>query len=807
RDMLERIVGRCFHVIEEMNDVEIGWQVDVKNEGEDPAFCLEKLNNHLNRLSWIALLQEGTPFDLVIMPKLPQATGLSNGQMSAVWLVFTSFLTLAGAAWLQHQDPSPKLTDPDLLIHSLSWFSLPIILVMGVGSELRRRLALKSGVDLGHHIPLAVPFLMTPTVPIWPFGIVGFTSQRRMELICFKDRKSLAMVSIIAPLLMVLSGFFLTIIGYLLTGNSSPNFESAPITVSPSLIPELVLSLYIPAEEITLRSAWLHPLGLAGIALNAMGWLLLLPLPGFPGDRLLSALLNPGEMEEGGTQTWLFVGSLVAGMYIVLNGGYWPWLMLIAVGVWRRFSPEASATPLILNESKGFSERSKNSFSIILVSILLLGFPGMMPVQELDEWDAGLDTSSWPSDFSLSQGENSTITFPLNTIGVMVLDVELEFRINGPLDFVILSEISPECSGNLELFSEVECNFNGVDSISQKTLHFTLDSLNAIHNSNIYSDQFSIDIIWQEKLGLRTHRVNFTYLTEPLPTEFFWNWDGDSETPTYCVNMTHHSEIPGNMTVESNPPGLFSFDGNSQIALPAGEVSNVCIDGLYGTHDLMQSRTVETYLKTALDDGSIHQSKILFDTYLEIPGGYWPASILSASFLEGGQSMDFEYMMWFENPPDSTICPLSRVEMSIPTDENGTWEINMLDITEIALPDEQINGTILLPDHGYVVLCSNHQTAVLATLVPAEGILHSWTNVGNKTLNFSVETANFGINYDWGISGFSVNPGESIPPLNYADSDVSHIVQIVWVEPSTDEWVLHLVSHCTSNQGCSEGDV
>ena len=210
RDLLERIVERRFHIIEEMNDVEIGWQVELKNSETDSEIALNRLNKHLNRLSWFAILQKGNPFDLVIMPKLlGRDPGLSVTQMSAVWLVFTSFLTLAGAAWLQHLDPVVKLTNPDLLTQSLFWFALPIALVMGIGSEIRRRFALNAGVDLGHHIPLAVPFLMTPTVPIWPFGVIGFTSQRRMDLLSFRDRKSLAVVSMVAPLIMVLCGICL----------------------------------------------------------------------------------------------------------------------------------------------------------------------------------------------------------------------------------------------------------------------------------------------------------------------------------------------------------------------------------------------------------------------------------------------------------------------------------------------------------------------------------------------------------------------------------------------------------------------
>jgi hypothetical protein len=120
-----------------------------------------------------------------------------------------------------------------------------------------------------------------------------------MDLIPFRNRNSLAATTLIAPLTLILSGFAFTLIGYSMTSNTSPPFGSTPTMVEPALLPEFILSLLFSSEEITLRSAWLHPLGLAGIALTTMGWILLLPLPGFPGDRLLSALLDPGEMEEG----------------------------------------------------------------------------------------------------------------------------------------------------------------------------------------------------------------------------------------------------------------------------------------------------------------------------------------------------------------------------------------------------------------------------------------------------------------------------------------------------------------------------
>ncbi|MBD14127.1 MAG: hypothetical protein CMJ72_03055, partial [Planctomycetaceae bacterium] len=568
---------------------------------------------------------------------------------------------------------------------------------------------------------------------------------------------------------------------------------------------ELILSLLIPSDELALRSSWLHPLGLAGIALNTMGWILLLPLPGFPGDRLLSALLSPGEMEEGGTQTWLFVGVLVAGMYIVLHGGFWPWLMLVALGAWRRFSPEASAIPFVLNEAKEFSNRSKNVFSILLVSMLLLGFPGLMPVKELEDWDGGLDTSTWISEVYLSQDENTTLEFPLSTIGVINVDVEFEFRISGSWDAIDLIHISDECIGELDQISEIECQFNDIGPISEQGMAFTLHPHSEGQQAVVRADIFNLEIIWQEKLNTHSHQVNFTFQNTPIPTEMLWRWDGDFDTPNYCINMTNAPEIAGNLSIESIPDGLFTFAGSSQIALTAGEDSTICIDGVFGTHHLMRTGQIETHLISTLDDGSFHRSKVMFETQLHLPGGHWPASILSSAFPLNGLSTSAEYLMWFEEPPESNFCPLSRVQMSIPTDENDSWQLNLSEVPEITLPTNLSNGTIFVPDHGYLMACSEHQTHWFTALVPSNGILHNRTNLGNSTIEIRVETTNFGINHDWNLSDFSLQPGESMPPLNHSsDSDVA---QIVWMEPTTDEWILHLISHCIHPEGCQGGSV
>ena len=120
RDLLERIISRWFNVIDEIDDTEIGWQVSLKETEHSSESQLDQLNNHLHKMSWIATLQEGNPYDLVILPEMPRGESLSNTQTAVVWGVFTLFLTLAGASWLQIQNPELQLTSQELLLAAMA---------------------------------------------------------------------------------------------------------------------------------------------------------------------------------------------------------------------------------------------------------------------------------------------------------------------------------------------------------------------------------------------------------------------------------------------------------------------------------------------------------------------------------------------------------------------------------------------------------------------------------------------------------------------------------------------------------------
>ena len=74
---------------------------------------------------------------------------------------------------------------------------------------------------------------------------------------------------------------------------------------------------------------------------------------------------------------------------VFLSTTFWPWLILASLASWRRFSSEHIPVALIVDESLELDRNSKNLLMTISVVIILLGFPGLSPVEDIEDWDTG----------------------------------------------------------------------------------------------------------------------------------------------------------------------------------------------------------------------------------------------------------------------------------------------------------------------------------------------------------------------------------------------------------------------------------
>ena len=139
--------------------------------------------------------------------------------------MMAGFLTMIGSAWLMQFDSSATALDSNLLQESMIYMAIPMMLVMALASEVRRRIALQYGVKIGHVVPIAFPILAVS----WPFGLAGILSQHRADLLPIPNRRALAIIELAAPIILFLGGSLLTLIGLHLTPLEPPELSSAPI--------------------------------------------------------------------------------------------------------------------------------------------------------------------------------------------------------------------------------------------------------------------------------------------------------------------------------------------------------------------------------------------------------------------------------------------------------------------------------------------------------------------------------------------------------------------------------------------------
>ena len=154
-----------------------------------------------------------------------------------------------------------------------------------------------------------------PALIWWPFGILGFASLPRSDARLWPDRSSLGNSALSAPLVMILLGMGFTLLGLKLTPDLVP-LDSVPLSLELPLLIHLI-GLSMEGEiAMLLKTSWAHPLTRAGMTLTFIGWISLLPVPTFPGGRILIARMGIPEARSGSTQVMLLMVVLLFALCI-----------------------------------------------------------------------------------------------------------------------------------------------------------------------------------------------------------------------------------------------------------------------------------------------------------------------------------------------------------------------------------------------------------------------------------------------------------------------------------------------------------
>ena len=691
-ELLEVICSRYF-VLGSQGLAEYSWEVNGR-EGRSPSASLRSLNRHLKDLSLIAVLDEGDP-PLLSVGGLPsQVMVMPAWQQALVWVLVTGFVTMAGALWVTHLNPTSTTFESAVLQTSLVFFALPVVGSVLLASYARIFVSDAFEVESNHLIPLAFPVMS----PEWPFSLISAIGQMRPDLNPIPNRRALGFIELTTPTVMFVCGSILTVLGLGMTPNQPPAYETAPIVVDTNFLVDILGSVIL-SSDVALKLQWIHPTGLAGIALSLAGWALILPIPGFPGDRILHAIIGPEDMQEGSNQTSIFIATLGFTLLIFISTEYWPWLLLAAIAAWRRFSPEQMPSPYIVDEYAGLDEIQMRQIASLTLVILLLGYPGLEPSYEMEDWDKGLSTESWPTHISFENG-SAEIELTLEPVGVMPVSGWLQMRIEGaPFGGW---QIDSECMDEREV-----CRFDDITQASPSSVSISMN-----RNQMEASEQtFRLVIL----LDVANHVSEYTIVFQPTevtsPIDPLWVLVEDTQTPRICVEIMVSEDDYVNLT-NNNP--FWSFE--NETSLGPG-IHDLCMRGHEGALQSLSLR--DNQYRRMGPSISLSRENLPNDVlFLPVEGTQPIIQVSNGEWrIPKWFVSDSEYAI-ARGESGSAFCPSTDVIAEV--NASGDWVRDLADRSSILIPAGEIgNATLRFDASGWLALCQG--TTMLASYRVAEG--------------------------------------------------------------------------------------
>ncbi|MDC0851551.1 hypothetical protein OAQ40_00645 [Euryarchaeota archaeon] len=784
-ELLETICSRYFIIGNQSSIGNISWEVNSRNH-ENISSSLKHLNKHLKPLSLLGLLDEGNPPTLTIIRYPVDPVNVPIWQQVLIWMTMFSFTTLAGGYWISQFEINDSIFTYDLVYQSLIYFSIPLFSVTIIAHIFRKYVASLFEVDVGNLVPIAFPLIS----PFWPFGIVGVFGQKRVDTITYPNRRSLGLIESSSAVVFLLGGSILSFIGLTLTSDLPPESISDPLLLDLNVIITLLSEIFLDSD-ISVSLQWLHPLALAGTGLSIIGWILLLPIPGFPGDRILHSIIGPKNLDSNGNETSIFLITLGVMCIVFLGTTFWPWLILASLASWRRFSSDHIPIALVVDEASGIDAKFRNTFAAIIVVLLLLGFPGVNPVKQMSDWDGGLDVSNWDEEilFSNSNDDSMTINLPLEPLGIIPVTGSIQVLIEG---------VGENWNINSDCFDEkLVCQFEEISQNNRGVLEILISD----NNLDIMTPVQLRFIIDSGETRLEHIMVlKYDGITSPDP---FWHRDSELPNEKICIAIEVIENQSGNLSVTENP--FWSVEDSSFLTPGNNELCLVSEKGGWESLDLVSSGIQGSRMAPIVtfqqDNGNITTWE------LPIDNSYIGIYFNQTRGMNLGQQISG---ILFSDTFGSPFCPSSVI---IPTLDSDSEENFTLSSGSPLIINGNYDGrSLLLPETGWLVNCKENESIAMI-LKPGFDI-----DIDDLLLNDSrLPLSDFIINSrsEQNISlvldiSSNIRSDDalniSVPNTILSNSSVNIDInldeisdgawRVFWISQNSDSLILHFVSKC-----------
>ena len=782
RELLEVIASRFFDLGSE-GAYPNSWEVRGKDDlgvGEQ----LLQLNTHLEPLGLVGSLEDSNP-PLMTISRAPLGSSvMRSSQQVALWVVMAAFMTLVGEHWVsEYEYGGPGANE---FGQSFFFFTAPVILSLLIASYCRVIVARRFEVEVGHIAPIVFPI---PTW--WPFGIVGSLGQRKPDLVPMPNRQALGSIEVAVPVVLFLSGSILTIFGLMMTPSNPPELTGAPTVFDTNLITGYLIEPWMGGES-GIRLQWLHPTGIAGIGLAIVGWGLMLPIPGLPGDRLLHAIIGPSEMRGGRTQTSIFLIVLFVMVIVFATAQWTPWIFLAFVAAWQRFNPDSLPQPIVLDEHFGLEERHRSRFVAIAAIVLLAGMPGTVPSYEMEDYDSGVSTETWPEELLFETGEELEFSLLLEPRGVMPVSGWLQFRVEGvdPTEW----GLNYSCSASYDI-----CRFDGLTQKENLELSIYITPPKGVFAPHLL--KILVDVAGFEV----EHSIKLSSLSNGSFSEPFWELRGDSGYPIICNVMDTEG---GRLVIESpywdsmNDSNI--SEGSQEICLQGHEGAIQNSDSFDG-----QGRAFGPAFYLIRGNETIGPWTLPIngsEPLIQVSGGSWA---IPSDFAEVGDTLvhsDF----------GSPFCQSGDVAKQVNTGSN--WSEEMGNYSAIRLTGNLSGeGSIGVGTGGWLAKCNSDGTIMEVFRIRDSVDVYVHPSGLDRRINteefviFNREKMGMDLALEWhgdspqsGIWEVTMNDlvdGGNSTVITVKAVGLSELERAVWVTADDSGITIHLSARCPS-EGC-----
>ena len=516
------------------------------------------------------------------------------------------------------------------------------------------------------------------------------------------------------------------------------------------------------------------------MTLTFIGWVSLLPIPTFPGGRILIARMGIPEARSGSTQVMLLMVVLLFAFLFGAFANWSIWVPVVALCASLLITKGSDPRlPIVLDDFKGLPDSDHRRIGVILFLSFMLALPASIPFFEDEGWDDEIEWSIGEDELKIADGWfNQTIIVSNPSLIVHEWNVAYIGGLFGNSEIANIDCKSGEaddssCSGEINPLETIKLKFN----------FQWLEDWNST----------SMDLLWQVDDRIISHNIVPNQSIFPVGS---WQFNGDLDDPKSCIGLNTVSQISINVSALPNFATWSNLDDEGNVTV-GKDSPEVCIDALSGD-DMSWLQELDFQINQAHFKADYSSEKVVVIPDVGV-------------VLDEQELMFSQSILALNHEGDCLGLGTPSPPLAI---DNGTriWNMSLLPVANNHLEDSNESIRLFAEDGAIIADCQNvHNPTLfnvrkgpLLTIGLGEEMTQHWLGsvevVNGEIIIENLDSSDVSLNIEFDGNGPQWVVSNDIVLTSGQVTNVSAVapetgVSFAWLELNEGDVILHLVNH------------